>query len=192
MPPHAITNQCPRLVFSRHASAGLSCTTCHSIHKSTAKPMLKKPADDQCLSCHKRVEREFRRRSRHPFRKSGFDPLRSLTRGKVSCIDCHNPHGTGNHDAMLNNELDRTCAKCHPSFVGPHRFSHGGIGSGGNCMTCHLPHGSPHRDLLKSRGRSTCLQCHANRVTHFPSQGCNSISCHVDIHGSNDNALFLR
>lgn len=178
--------------FSRHASARLSCTTCHKIHGTTEPDLLKDNPDDLCIACHKGVARKFRMRSHHPVRASGVRPLRSLRKGKVSCIDCHDPHATGGHDGMLRDDGAQSCARCHPGFVGPWVFPHVTEREGGGCMACHQPHGSPNRDLLRSRGRTTCLQCHSDQVRHFPTQGCNTASCHGNVHGSNSHPLFFR
>lgn len=178
--------------FSRHASARLSCTTCHRIHGNDRPQLLAAPPDSLCIACHKAVERQLSMRSHHPARREGAVPLRSLSGGKVGCTDCHDPHHERGERGMLRDDQEATCARCHPGFVGPWVFPHVTPREAGGCMACHLPHGGPNRDLLKSRGRSTCIQCHSDRVSHFPAQGCNAVSCHTDVHGSNKHPLFFR
>lgn len=179
--------------FSRHASARLSCTDCHKIHQPLAQPLLVDQPDDLCIACHKPVARLFAMRSRHPVRATGTRALGSLRRGKVSCLDCHDPHGgPGDDDGMLVADLERTCARCHAGHTGPWVFPHVTPREGGGCMSCHLPHGSPNRNLLKSRRRTSCLQCHSDQVRHFPAQGCATTGCHVDVHGSNRSPFFFR
>lgn len=181
--------------FSRHASAKLSCTTCHTIHGNERPLLLSAPADSLCLACHRRTAREFEHRSHHPVRKEGARPLRSMTRGKVSCIDCHDPHGSPEAHSMLKEAtLEDTCAQCHPGHTGPFVFPHvANREAEGSCMSCHFPHGSPHRGLLRARGRGGCVQCHSDRsVDHFPGQTCSTQSCHRDVHGSNTSPLFFR
>lgn len=178
---------------SRHASARLSCTSCHKIHGGVTPGLLAAPRDASCLACHSRVAAELRLRSHHPVRAEGFSPLKTLSRGKVSCLDCHDAHGGADPQGMLLASLEDTCARCHPGHTGPFVFPHLPEGRReGSCLACHRPHGSPHRDLLKATGRGTCARCHTDLVTHFPAQGCASQGCHRDVHGSNKSPLFFR
>lgn len=176
--------------FSRHASARLACTTCHRIHGNDRPKLLTDHPDSLCIACHKRIERSFRQRSHHPVRKEKVLPLGSLTSGKVHCIDCHDPHRDANEDREQVQEA--VCARCHPGFVGPWAFPHVTPGDGGGCLACHAPHGSPNRDLLHSRGRGACIQCHSEMTQHNSGRTCNTAGCHVSVHGSNRDPLFRR
>lgn len=51
---HTQNTQYNTFVTSKHAEA-MTCTSCHDTHgdKTTAKPQLRRPINDQCLGCHK-------------------------------------------------------------------------------------------------------------------------------------------
>ena len=69
---------------SEHLSNGVSCTTCHSPHKSTdVNFMLVKSQTELCFGCHAAQKAEFARPYRH-----------RVDSGLIQCSDCHNPHGT--------------------------------------------------------------------------------------------------
>ena len=63
-----------------HSAGQVGCTSCHSVHHAEPKP---KPVSDQCATCHRDVTAQFLRPHTH-----------ALTKDAVSCVDCHNPHGT--------------------------------------------------------------------------------------------------
>lgn len=168
---------------SEHASAGLSCLSCHDPMKSTFDKMLRSEANDLCLSCHVNIRGFFRQRSHHPLREGG-----------VRCVDCHNPM-KGREPRMLVARGNDLCYRCHKDKQGPFLFEHGAVSDGisDGCLNCHMPHGSNQDHLLKFSGRATCLQCHSDRVAggptgHFPG---NCTTCHMNIHGSNRNPDFF-
>ena len=70
---------------SMHDKRGLSCITCHSIHspKSDDAQLRRATVAEQCVTCHQQVRAETWKNSHHPIRE-----------GKITCTDCHNPHGT--------------------------------------------------------------------------------------------------
>jgi predicted CXXCH cytochrome family protein len=97
------------------------------------------------------------------------------------------------------------CARCHAEMSGPFPHEHPAAldfsTEEGGCLTCHDAHGSfqprmvtqpyeqPHFQL--------CTQCHsvpghnANVMhgTMWAGRACSD--CHVDVHGSYDNRLFV-
>jgi len=192
---------------SSHTQAGVACTSCHSIHKSPApKSLLARKQADLCYGCHATVRAAFSMPGKH-----------RVNEGFMSCTDCHNPHGAASPpwrmglrprmaDTALGNE--ESCLKCHTDKRGPFVFEHPAVRVDG-CEVCHAPHGSMNTRLLKRPVTATlCLECH-NGAGSFGRQGDgvkaqspshnmadpryrNCTTCHVRIHGSNADALFLR
>ena len=54
------------------------------MQKQSANSLLARQSiSETCFQCHKQQRAEFRKRSHMP-----------LPEGKMSCVDCHNPHGS--------------------------------------------------------------------------------------------------
>ena len=213
---------------SVHASAGVSCIDCHSIHpvevadagKPALQPaqshffsvptlkeenawltggLLKKPQPELCYTCHQTVQAQFALPEHH-----------RVPEGFMKCSDCHNPHGTMNHNQLTKTNWE-TCVTCHVEKRGPFVYEHAVVRVEG-CASCHTPHGSVNNFLLKRREqRLLCLQCHS--VFHVISptqtegfhgqanvphgrggyQGSGPCTrCHVAVHGSNFDEFLLR
>lgn len=201
-----------------HARAGISCTSCHSIHQdghpmtfaapgkeprgpifaAAAEPedLLKADQATLCGSCHVREINEFRSNFHHP-----------VPEGRMVCSDCHTVHP--NHSADIANgdpssaiaaesllvpEGSESCVKCHPEVAGPFVYEHDpaeGI-SGEGCLDCHQPHGSQNPSMLKSFSRGLCAQCHSDKLTsHNPGFTCWQAGCHVGVHGSDHDPNLL-
>lgn len=192
---------------SAHTEADVVCAGCHSIHKpQTPKFLLAKQQTQLCYTCHATVRAQFEMPVKH-----------RVNEGVVQCTDCHNPHGsvasawkTGTSSAMLapahDNEMP--CLKCHVDKRGPFVFEHASVRVEG-CDSCHAPHGSTNAKLLRRPVVFTlCLECHNGAGTFgrqnagvlVQSGGHNMLDpkyqkctlCHVRIHGSNSDPLFLR
>jgi len=193
---------------SNHTLNDIVCTNCHSIHHSPApKFLLAKKQTDLCYSCHQDVRSQFSMPFKH-----------RVNEGFMSCTDCHNPHGAfpptwrmASRPRMVDQVLanEEPCLKCHSEKRGPFVFEHEPVRVDG-CETCHYPHGSVNSRLLRRPVVFTlCLECHngvpagfgrlnggvlATSPIHNMSdpryQNCTV--CHVRIHGSNSNDLFLR
>jgi predicted CXXCH cytochrome family protein len=86
------------------------------------------------------------------------------------------------------------CAKCHPDRTGPFIYQHlsGTSDFGEGCLSCHNPHASANINLLKANGRALCLSCHTDMADHKGAATCWTSGCHSQIHGSNDNMLFIN
>jgi len=123
--------------------------------------------------------------------------------GVMKCSECHVTLGETKTELSRNGS--NVCMKCHGEFEGP--FPHEHLATldytteEGGCIACHEPHGShlprmvqqpyegPHYQL--------CTQCHSvpghnsNSMhgTTWAGMACNE--CHVDIHGSYSNRLFV-
>jgi DmsE family decaheme c-type cytochrome len=78
--------------------------------------------------------------------------------GKMSCLDCHNPHG-GRVGLAQDDSGRELCFSCHPEKEGPFIYEHAPVSE--DCMTCHTPHGSVADNLLIQTEPTLCLNCHA-------------------------------
>lgn len=192
---------------SDHLVNGMSCTSCHSIHRGRPNTaLLQKAQIELCSSCHRAVQAQFSLPFKH-----------RVQEGFMSCTDCHNPHGTASPTwtAAATSRLvttskvnEQPCIGCHNEMRGPFLFEHPGVRVDG-CQGCHAPHGSANSRLLKRPVVFTlCLECH-NGAGNFGRQGDgvvtqtprhnltqpqyqNCTSCHVRLHGSNADPNFLR
>jgi hypothetical protein len=72
-------------IGSVHQQHQLSCTDCHNpMARLSPEGVLADNSINQvCSTCHQDIRDKFNRRSHMP-----------LPEGQMSCIDCHNPHGT--------------------------------------------------------------------------------------------------
>ncbi len=147
--------------------------------------------ENTCYKCHMDVRGQFNLPNHHP-----------VPEGRMSCIDCHPPHGgiafAGGGTRLLSQ--NDNCVQCHPAQQGPFVFEHEALREG--CTTCHSPHGSVNAKMLTERNANLCLKCHFQQVqnngsgapailiggvdhTARLSQGaCWSAGCHEAVHGS--------
>lgn len=194
---------------SQHQREGLACTSCHNIHAPEQKVLNKATQAEVCFTCHKEQRAQVHRISAHPLAVGGLSKT-----VKMSCSDCHNPHGSTGPNLLVKNSVNQTCFSCHTEKRGPFLWEHGPVSD--NCTLCHTPHGSANTPLLKARTPWLCQDCHsgdhANQVnsganlgggpvttingTQAPGArapraqmaGRNCLSCHSLIHGSNHPA----
>jgi DmsE family decaheme c-type cytochrome len=171
---------------SYHKKNDVACVSCHSVHKDS-KPYAKQP--EKCFECHKDIKSQANKYSHHP-----------IIEGKVSCSDCHNPHGALGHYMIKAENNNQLCYKCHADKRGPYIWEHPPVEE--DCMKCHAPHGTKAAKLLKEKQPQLCQQCHdANQHPGTPygssqsfvgnysagrgglARGCTL--CHGTIHGSN-------
>lgn len=179
---------------STHATHQLSCSDCHNpMAKISATGLLRKPTiNETCYSCHQQQRAEFAKRSHMP-----------LPEGKMSCVDCHNPHGTPSKALIKADSVNELCYHCHAEKRGPFLWEHAPVRD--NCLNCHHAHGSNHDKLLQVARPFSCQQCHGNpthQSTLFNAgqllgggAGLNSRvlgrscqHCHSQVHGSNHPA----
>ncbi len=191
---------------SEHTLAGIVCTNCHSIHHSpSAKFLLQKTRSETCFACHASVRAQFDMPVKH-----------RVNEGFMDCWDCHNPHGTfaatwrmATRPPMVEQTAfnDEACIKCHTDKRGPFVYVHPPTVVEG-CETCHYPHGSTNGRLLRRPVEFTlCLECHNGGGKGIRLAGVDlttsdhnlldpkyqrCTTCHVRIHGSNADGLFLR
>jgi DmsE family decaheme c-type cytochrome len=179
-----------------HSRAGVSCVSCHAVHRAEGpNPALLRQADElsTCFSCHGVMRTRTWKSSHMPVRE-----------GKLSCGDCHNPHGSASERMLRDPSSQENCYRCHAEKRGPTLFEHPPVRE--NCMNCHDPHGSSHKPLLLVKKPLLCQRCHSNQfhpstlyaltpaqqaagVSVYSQQpqnfyrGCTN--CHVAVHGSN-------
>jgi DmsE family decaheme c-type cytochrome len=187
----------PNFERSAHGEAGVSCTSCHSVHSfKSEESLLKVSQPTLCYTCHTDVKPAFAQPFHH-----------RVDEGLMKCSDCHDPHGTF-QDKQLKSTADQNaiCSKCHTETAGPFVYEHPVIKTEG-CTTCHSPHGSPNPRLLNvSNVNTLCLQCHSEtNMSAFPhavsptgpahnqaAQYVSCTSCHTQIHGSNASAIYFK
>jgi DmsE family decaheme c-type cytochrome len=186
---------------SPHATNNLACSDCHNpMAKFSASGLLKKPSiNETCYTCHQQQRAEFAKRSHMP-----------LPEGKVTCVDCHNPHGSTSRALLKGDSVNETCYNCHTEKRGPFLWEHAPVQE--SCLNCHNPHGSNHDKLLQVARPFLCQQCHGNGAGHQSNLyntgqlvgggaavsarvlGRSCQDCHSQIHGSNHpgGARFQR
>jgi DmsE family decaheme c-type cytochrome len=202
---------------STHRKVEVTCVNCHNIHGAqsasnnknlkaasfAAAPYTttaRQLAYKTCITCHTDIRAEILKPSHHP-----------IIEGKVTCSDCHDPHGSLTAASLRAESNVDTCLTCHADKRGPWMHEHPPVME--NCATCHTPHGSAHNRLLAQKPPALCADCHPGGHTHgiydgrgtipgvqpsnirFEGSGC--VGCHRQIHGSNAPAsaygnFFLR
>ncbi len=161
---------------SVHAEYDVACTKCHKVHENRNRHLLaKKQEMELCKECHPDVIAQMYFASHHPVKE-----------GKMSCSDCHNPHGSQCMDeGMLKTDerLNDLCLTCHTRYQGPFVFEHDPVVE--NCLMCHSPHGTIANNLLQQQEPFLCLQCHE---AHFHAgRASNNVDSH-SIPGGGPNA----
>ena len=190
-------------IQNSHARNEVACVACHSVHKTGAESTAAqyrqpKGVNKQCASCHTSVWASFQKPHTH-----------RLTEGSMSCVSCHNPHGSiapNNMKLAMGNEPG--CFSCHADKRGPFVHEHAPVRTD-SCATCHEPHGSVNpRMLTRNEVANQCLECHSNIASPAPSGVAGGIpsashdlrlprwrqctTCHQKIHGSNVSRGLLR
>jgi len=140
---------------SIHDTNKLGCSDCHNpMARFSASGSLKKASiTETCQTCHQQQRAEFARRSHMP-----------VPEGKMSCEDCHNPHGSTTKPLLKADSVNEVCYPCHAEKRGPFIWEHAPVRE--NCMNCHVPHGSNHDKLLQAARPNLCNQCHDGAVGH--------------------------
>lgn len=186
----------PNFERSPHFKAGVSCLSCHSVHKAADDAHLLKVAQPQlCFTCHTDIKAAFAMPFHH-----------KVDEGLVKCSDCHDTHGTfGVNNLRSTADQSMICVKCHTETRGPFAYEHPPLKAEG-CISCHTPHGSQNARLLNVPNVNTlCIQCHseisgnaiagttpvdAGHNQNGPTVACTN--CHSQIHGSHVSQYFLQ
>lgn len=184
-----------------HSANHLRCMDCHQIHTAALKAasesqtgydratrgtftavsgspetnVIVRPrweTNNACLKCHQTENAQLSMPYHHPLRE-----------GKMSCVDCHDPHGGPDGHNLKTANMNQLCLSCHAQYRGPFAYQHPPVAE--NCMTCHTAHGSPNTNLLQVSEPALCLQCHAghHNGANLPvTDRCTN--CHSSIHGT--------
>ena len=137
---------------STHQLRDVACTDCHQIHTADDRVRDKRTQPDICFTCHKEQRAQINRPSHHP-----------IPEGKMSCSDCHNPHGTTNENLL----------KVRAPFL---------------CHQCHTPHGGFIPQLIGAQVTPNSPTFNGKSTTNL-TQGRSCLNCHTQVHGSNNPAV---
>ena len=185
---HAKSDHVRNWFSGAHQAQDIKCADCHTIHREAhgesrgefrgEAPGIPRAIEsfrqmnENCLRCHQKQNAEADLPYHHPIREA-----------KMSCMDCHDPHGgsAGNNLKLSNtNEL---CFTCHAEYQGPFTFQHAPVNE--SCLKCHSSHGSPNQNMLTVSQPALCLQCHSahhNGASLPLVDRCTN--CHNSIHGT--------
>ena len=186
-----------RAFHERTPAARQGCESCHGPGKAHAdaggdKALIKSfktlepaRASEACTTCHNRASHALWEGSQHDQRN-------------ISCISCHQVHGSKGQPQLAAETQTALCSKCHKNITNrQHRFNHMPVREGSlNCSSCHNVHGSTNVRLLRAGTTidESCTSCHADKRgpylwEHAPvSESC--ITCH-DPHGSNNDRMLV-
>jgi DmsE family decaheme c-type cytochrome len=181
---------------SQHENRNLKCIDCHSVHSSDGPTLMRKKTQQlTCARCHQTITNKQQRFNHMPVRE-----------GKMTCVTCHNPHGSSNVKQLrAGNYVNESCFTCHAEKRGPFLWDHAAGREA--CSSCHDPHGSTNDRMLVAKQPVLCQRCHigtrhpstiydgtalANRSNRLVERSCTN--CHQQIHGSNhpSGMTFLR
>ncbi|HYK89632.1 MAG TPA: DmsE family decaheme c-type cytochrome, partial [Acidobacteriota bacterium] len=199
---HARDEKVRNWLAGSHAADRVRCADCHHVHsqqpkgeggagmnfdaltpgraalaekfvpESSVKLAPRWQANDSCLRCHRSQRAEMLLPYHHPLRE-----------GKMSCTDCHDPHGGPAGKNLRTATINQLCLSCHAQYRGPFMYQHPPVNE--NCLNCHASHGSPNTNLLSVSIPALCLQCHSG---HHDGAGLPLVdrctNCHGSIHGT--------
>ena len=145
---------------SSHARYQVSCVGCHPVHANGPQGMVtRSPLRRSTRSARPAmptVGRYFQKPNHH-----------KVPEGAMSCVDCHNPHGS-NSKAMTQTFAanDRGCVGCHGDKRGPFTFEHAPVRfEGCNRLSRASRLGESGACRIRQEVRVVCLECHANLPT---------------------------
>lgn len=186
-------NNTKNLMFwkgSAHNSEELNCTSCHQMHTASGRKNLLKQANEKgvCFDCHLEIRSLLFKRSKHPLR----DSTSPSSEGKMTCSDCHNPHGAMAEKMIAARSVNDKCYECHAEKRAPVLWEHAPVKE--NCLVCHSAHGSSNDKLLTTTVPRLCQECHMQGRHQTGTLGTNSVyafnrgclNCHPMVHGSNN------
>jgi DmsE family decaheme c-type cytochrome len=175
---------------SAHEVREVGCANCHQVmQRVSPKFQLAKGTElETCFQCHKDIRTATLRSAHMPLRE-----------GKMTCSDCHNPHGSATDKLLKEASINDVCYKCHAEKRGPFLWEHPPVRE--NCLNCHNPHGTNNEYMLNVARPRLCQQCHTLGSHNQPGNPFSRFSianscqnCHSQIHGTNNpsGARFQR
>lgn len=96
---------------------GGSCMICHQPHSSKEDTLLWSGEIRTCLGCHET------QRHGHPLGSDRIDPR---TGKPITCVTCHDPHGTDFPMQLRGDQSRGLCLECHSSSGSGSTGAHGG------------------------------------------------------------------
>jgi predicted CXXCH cytochrome family protein len=188
---HAKSDHVRNWFAGAHAAQDVRCIDCHTIHEgakygermglvASGGEVLREPRpiesrrnlNDKCMQCHKKQDAQANLPYHHPIREA-----------KMSCSDCHDPHGGSAGNNLTASNANQLCLRCHAEYQGPFSYQHPPVNE--DCMKCHSPHGSPNQNMLVVSQPALCLQCHS---AHHNGSSVPLVdrctNCHNSIHGT--------
>jgi DmsE family decaheme c-type cytochrome len=166
---------------STHETRNVACTNCHQVmQKVSPRFQLAKGTElETCFQCHQEKRAKIMRSAHMP-----------LGERKMTCSDCHQPHGGATEALLKGTSINDTCFRCHADKRGPFLWEHPPVRE--NCMNCHDPHGTNNEYMLNAMRPKLCHQCHTLAGHGNPGTplqrftvGNACQNCHSQIHGSN-------
>lgn len=152
---------------------------------SLAKPGLKMPQKQLCLTCHKNLLNQTHLTYQH----KPFD--------KGTCTSCHDPHASNYINLMVMSDYD-ICLSCHGNLYPDFRKAilHQPF-EAHRCVDCHHPHASNVAGILQDTQKNLCFSCHrttaqqtARAVQHNPFDAGKCTDCHHP-HSTNVDQLLV-
>src|SRR5271157_835089 len=156
---HAKSDHVRNWFSGAHQAQDIKCSDCHTIHgeargetrggfqgETPGIPRAiesRRQQNENCLRCHQKQNAEADLPYHHPIREA-----------KMSCVDCHDPHGgSAGNNLKLSNTND-LCFSCHAEYQGPFSFQHPPVTE--DCLKCHSAHHNGASLPLVDR----CTNCH--------------------------------
>ncbi|OGQ99177.1 MAG: hypothetical protein A2521_08770 [Deltaproteobacteria bacterium RIFOXYD12_FULL_57_12] len=91
-----------------HTESVKECNECHAVHGSNHMAMLRGDGNGVCSRCH-----ETQGKFTHPVGDKARD---QRTGQPMTCVNCHNPHGSEYKGQMRLNPEKELCNQCHQGY----------------------------------------------------------------------------
>ncbi len=166
------------------------CARCHQETDSeNHKYRLSADPPALCFACHVKLQAKLRDHSVRPHRHQ------PVAEGK--CLDCHDPHASGQPMMLRTESQVALCMSCHDKEVPLEGQVHKPIEENG-CLLCHRGHDSEHSKLLRQPVEQLCLECHEDTYddildldhVHQPFADKQCTACHTP-HASRYGKLLV-